>query len=303
MPEKKCCELAEIAGFIRVSGKVGEGPGGYSLTVTSENPAVTRHYKKLISDYFKIDPVLEIGDSQGIGRPHSYSLAIKEGPESESILRETGMLLVREGKDYITRGIYRDIATKKCDRKSYMRGVFMAAGTVSDPAKGYHLEFVLGNEELAQDMKRLINTFEDLEAKITKRKDRYVVYIKRSEYIRDVLALMGASTQVMAVENARIEKDMIKRTVRITNCDSANTDRAVDAASSQVVAIKKLVESGKIANLSDKLREVAMLRLDNPEASLTELGEMLDPPLKKAGINGRISRIMDYAYSIGIAKK
>ena len=99
----------------------------------------------------------------------------------------------------------------------------------------------------------------------------------------------------MAVENAKIEKEVIEKTQRITNCDSANTDRAVDAASAQPAAIKKLIDTGEIANLTDKLREVAMLRLDNPEASISELGEMMDPPLKKSGVNGRLMRIMKHA--------
>lgn len=299
-PEKKCCMLAEIAGFLRVNGSLGLAGGGrFRILVSTDNAAVARHYKKLLSMYFRIDPELKIESGSGLHRGYRYSLAISPEMHSESILRETGILLVKEGENYISDGIYPDIIRKKCDRKSYLKGVFMAAGSVADPAKEYHLEFVIEHEALANDVKKLIGSFEDLGASIAVRKGKYVVYVKRSEYIRDILALMGAGAEVMAIENAKINKEMIGATNRITNCDTANTDRAIDAASAQIAAIRKLVDTGEIANLTDKLREIAMLRLENPEASISELGEMMDPPLKKSGVNGRLMRVMKHAEELG----
>ncbi len=124
------------------------------------------------------------------------------------------------------------------------------------------------------------------------------MYIKRSEYISDMLALFGADQAVLALENTRIEKEVVNRTVRLTNCDSANTDRTIIAAEKQIAAIRKLKESGKISILSEKLAEIAELRLEHPEASLTELGELMDPPLKKSGINSRLNRIVEAAKGI-----
>ena len=122
--------------------------------------------------------------------------------------------------------------------------------------------------------------------------------MKKSEYISDILALMGADSQVLRFENTRIEKEVVSQAVRLTNCDSANTDRTILAAEKQIAAIRKLKDSGKIGILSDKLAEVAELRVEHPEASLVELGEMMDPPLKKSGINNRLKRIMEAAKNI-----
>lgn len=299
IPEKKCCQLAEIAGFLRIAGSLRLAGGGkFRVVCSTENPAAARHYKKLIKEYFKVDCGIEIENGGALHKGHVYSLTIDPDMKSESILRETGILLVKEGSNYISDGIYQDIVRKKCDRKSYLRGAFMACGSVSDPAKEYHLEFTLEHENLAADLRRLIGTFDDLEGKISMRKGKYVVYMKRAEYISDTLALMGADSQVLAFENVRIEKDVVNQTVRLTNCDSANTDRTINAAEKQVEAIRRLIDSDKLGLLSEKLIELSELRLNHPEASLTDLGEMMNPPLTKAGVNSRIQRIMEAAKNV-----
>lgn len=294
--EKKHCQLAEIAGFIRVTGSIGlVGMGKFKIVITTDNPAVARHYKKLIKQYFNVETELLIGEAAALKKGHTYVLTIDPDMRSESILRETGILLVREGNNFISDGIFNGIIRNKCCRKAYLRGIFMGAGTISDPDKGYHLEFVCNSENLAKDLKKLINTFVDLSAKVVKRKDRYIVYMKNSQYISDTLAIMGAHSQVLAFENVRIKKELLNETVRITNCDNANTDRAVNAASKQVAAIKKLKEKGLLEGLPRKLQEIAELRLANPDVSLTQLGEMLSPQLKKSGVNNRMKRIIDFS--------
>ena len=294
--EKKHCQLAEIAGFLRVNGSIGlVGMGKFKIVITTDNPAVARHYKKLIKEYFNVDMELLIVEAAALKKGHTYRLTIEPNMRSESILRETGILLVREGNNFISDGIFDGIIRNKCCRKAYLRGIFMGAGTVSDPDKSYHLEFVCHSENLAKDLKKLINTFVDLTAKIVKRKGRYVVYMKNSQYISDTLAIMGAHSKVLAFENVKIKKELLNETVRITNCDNANTDRAVDAAGKQITAIKKLKEKGLFEGLPKKLQEVAELRLENPDMSLAQLGEMLSPPLKKSGVNNRMKRIIDFS--------
>lgn len=294
--EKKHCQLAEIAGFLRVNGSIGlVGMGKFKIVITTDNPAVARHYKKLIKEYFNVDTELLIAEAAALKKGHTYRLTIEPNMRSESILRETGILLVKEGNNFISDGIFDGIIRNKCCRKAYLRGIFMGAGTVSDPDKSYHLEFVCHSENLAKDLKKLINTFVDLTAKIVKRKGRYVVYMKNSQYISDTLAIMGAHAKVLAFENVKIKKELLNETIRITNCDNANTDRAVDAASKQIAAIKKLKEKGLFEGLPKKLQEVAELRLENPDMSLAQLGEMLSPPLKKSGVNNRMKRIIDFS--------
>lgn len=295
-PDKKCCQLAEIAGFIRVCGSLRLAGGGkFRIIITTDNAAVARHYKKLIKEYFKIDTELEIGEGTSPHKTHSYSLTI--GPEnlSEQILRETGILLVKEGNNYISDGIYDDLIKSKCCKKSYLRGMFMGSGTMNSPEKGYHLEFVCNSKALANDLKKMINSFVDLNAKIVERKSSQIVYMKNSNYISDTLALMGAHTQMLEFENVRIARGIKNDAVRMTNCDNANTDRSLDASQRQIAAIRKIENKLGITALPDKLQDVARLRLENPEANLTQLAEMMNPPMKKSGINNRIRKIEEIA--------
>jgi DNA-binding protein WhiA len=216
-------------------------------------------------------------------------------------LRETGILMVREGFNYISDGIYPDLIKTKCCRKAYLRGVFLGAGTISDPEKAYHLEIVCNSEVLGNDVRKLINSF-GLNSKLTVRKKKYVVYIKEAEKIIDFLNILGAHGQLLELENIRIMKDLRNKTNRISNCDSANLDKMINASARQLENIKLIDETRGIASLPDKLYETAVLRLENPEASLAELAEMLNPPLKKSGINHRLKKIEEIADRIRESK-
>lgn len=298
--EKKCCQLAEISGFLRVAGSLRLAGGGkFRIVITTENPAVARHYKKLMQEYFGIETKLEIGESTAVGKSrelhHSYSITIDPDNLSEQILRETGILLIKEGNNYISDGIYSGIIKTKCCKKAYLRGIFMGAGTMSDPEKGYHLEFVCHSETMAADLKKMINSFVDLNAKVAKRGNSHIVYMKKADYIRDTLAIMGAASQVFSMEETRIKKGMVSDAKRIANCDTANLDRSVDAAMRQLAAIHKIEEERGLDWLPDKLREVAQLRMENPYIAIAALGDMCDPPLKKSGINNRLRRIEELA--------
>lgn len=295
-PEKKCCQLAEIAGFLRVSGSIGLAGGGkFKIIVTSENPAIIRHYKKLLHDYFDIETTLEVGESNSVGKKRAYNITIDSENRSEQILRETGILLVREGNNYISDGIYDGIVKSKCCKKAYLRGVFLGAGTMSDPEKSYHLEFVCRTETLAKDLRRLINSFTDLQAKEFKRRKSYVVYMKKADYIGDTLGIMGADTHSLMIENILVEKSVKNDANRMTNCDDANLNRTVEAAMKQVAAIDKIDEVKGLKWLPEKLREVAVLRRENPEVSISDIGKMCRPPLKKSGVNSRLKKIVDIA--------
>lgn len=297
--DRKCCQLAEIAGFLRVSGSLRLAGGGkFRIVISTENAAAARHYKRLIRDYFQVETDLEVGEARSLKKGHEYILTIGPEMRSDSILRETGILLVREGNNYISDGIYDDLIRKKCCRKSYLRGAFLGAGSVADPDKSYHLEFVVDSEVLANDLRKLIRTFDDLSAAVTERKGKYVVYMKNSQYISDTLALMGASHQMLKMEDVRIRKDLMNRTMRIMNCDTANTDRTVNASEKQIMAIRTLRETGEFKKLSAKLQALAELREAHPEASLAQLGEMADPPLKKSAVNGRMKRILKAAEDV-----
>jgi hypothetical protein len=219
------------------------------------------------------------------------------GPEdlSEQILRETGILMLRGGMNYISDGIYEGLIKTKCCRKSYLRGLFLGTGTMSNPEKGYQFEIVCDSEILAGDVKRLLNGFIDIHAKVVVRKGQYVVYIKAASQILDLLAIMGAHTQYFSFEDIRMKKELVNRANRIQNCDQANIDKTVMASEKQIFDIRTVTAHGGMTNLPVKLREIALLRLENPDASMTEIGAMLDPPLKKAGVNNRFARIAELA--------
>lgn len=302
-PEKKCDQLAEIAGFLRVSGSLRlSGRGKFTIVIATDNPAIARHYKRLIREYFQIDASLEVGGAEALKKGHTYMLTISPEDRSESILRETGILLVREGNNFISDGIYEELIRRKCCKRAYMRGMFMGTGTVSDPEKSYHLEFVCESRTLANDLKKMINSFVDLSVKVVQRRNRWVVYMKNSQYISDMLALMGAHAQMLAFENVRVQKSVFNQTTRIMNCDNANTDRTLDASEKQIRAILRLKNAGQLPMMTEKLRELAELRLNNPEASLTQLGEMMDPKLGKSGVNNRMKRILSMAEKVTAEK-
>lgn len=299
-PEKNCCQLAEISGFLRCAGSLRLAGGGkFRIVVSTGDPAIARHYKKLIKNYFAVDTELEIGKGGNLGKAHKYMLSIGPEERSEQILRETGILMVRQGNNYISDGIYDGIIKSKCCRKAYLRGMFLGSGTISDPNKSHHLEIVCGSKVLANDLCKMINTFVDLSAKVTERKGKYVVYMKRAAYISDTLAIMGAHAHVLNMESVLVKRQMRGEATRITNCDNANTDRILDASENQIAAIKLLKERDIFESLPPKIREIGDLRLNNPDASLTQLGELLDPPLKKAGANARMKKLMDAAEQLG----
>lgn len=295
-PEKKCCMLAEISGFIRVCGSIMlQGGGKFKIVTTTENPAVARHFKKMLKEYFGIEAEIEVGQGNTLKKGRYYQIGI--GPEqmSDQILRETGILMIREGMNYITDGIYEGLIKTKCCRKAYLRGIFLGAGTMTNPEKEYHFEIVCTTDTLAGDVKRLINSFVDLHARKSARKKEYIAYVKGSGQILDILAIMGAHSQYFIYEDVRLRKEMRNEANRKSNCDQANIDKSVAAAEKQIMDIKHIERTFGLDDLPPKLLEVALMRLEHPDVSIAELGEMLNPPLKKSGVNNRLKKIAEIA--------
>ncbi len=314
---RKCCMLAEIAGFLRVSSSIKLAGGGrFGIVAATENAAVARHYKKLIQDYFRNNVSLEIGDSQMPGtsrrrRRNRYYLNISPDEKSMHILRETGMMLIREGDDYFSDGIYPPVIKSKCCKRSYLRGMFLSCGTISDPRKSYHMEFVVDKSQSASDLRKLIGSFVDLSANLTTRGDNYIVYIKKAAYISDMLSLMGADSAVLEFENVRISKSLHGEVQRMLNCDNANVDRTLSAAEEQREWIRRIAEAENgrepdeaeltdpgsqfwtdgLRHLPPQLKEVAYLRLYKPEANLADIGESLVPPIGKPAVSKRFARL------------
>jgi DNA-binding protein WhiA len=297
MPEKRCCQLAELAGFIRVGGTLGlAGGGGLTLTLCTENPAVARHYKKLMKEYFGTSAHLLIGEQANFRKKgHLYELCADKNAGADRILRETGILVTREGYDCIDDGIRDELLRTKCCRKAYLRGAFLGAGAMNDPEKGYHFEIVCGSEILAADLRRLFHSFTDIRVGVAPRRGRFTVYLKDAGRIADILNILGAHGQLLKFENVRIVKELRNRTNRISNCDNANLDKSLRAAEGQIDAIIRLRDGAGLDALPAKLRAAALLRLANPEASLSELGEMMTPPISKSSVHHRLKALENLA--------
>ena len=216
------------------------------------------------------------------------SRVVLEGDEASFVMEGCGIEFGQR------RVVPRDIVARKCCRRSFVRGVFLACGSVTDPEKEYHLEFVLDDEVFAASLARHIGKF-GLSAKTGTRRRMNLVYLKGQSDITDMLSLMGAQSARFAMEDAYIRKGFRNNANRAVNCDSANLTRAVAAAERQAEAIRKVLMLKGRGGLPAPLAEIADLRLQNPECSLEELGAMCDPPLTKSGVNHRLQRLLKMA--------
>lgn len=300
--DRKCDQLAEISGFLRMCGSVRLAGGGrMDVKLTTENPAIARRLIKLMKSYFGTKANLMVAESNLVKKGHFYELLITADMNAEQILREAGILRVQEGCNYISDDISTDLIKKRCCKKAFLRGAFLGAGTVSDPEKGYHMEIICSSALLAADVRRLINSF-GLHSKVVHRKSNIGVYLKESEQIGDFLNLLGAHGQLLEFENVRVIKDVRNKTNRIVNCESANLDKTVGAAARQRESIRLIEERKGLDSLPDKLAEAAYLRKEHPEASLGELAEMCDPPMKKSGLNHRFTKLDEIAEKLRAAR-
>jgi DNA-binding protein WhiA len=295
--EKDCCLLAELAAVVRVSGTVRLlGEGEANIKIVTENAAFARRIFTYIKKYFNIYPEVIARKSNRLKRHTSYILIITSSMGAEHILKKIGMLTVDEkGAEKINSSLdWKRAFKSQCCRRSFLRGAFLAGGSVTDPEKTYHLEITSHSKALAVETSKLINSF-GLNAKVIKRKESYVIYLKEGENIVDFLNIIGAHSALMDLENVRIIKEMRNNVNRIVNCETANLEKTVNASFRQVENIKFIRDHGGLEKLPPGLREIAELRLDYTDASLKELGEMLNPPLGKSGVNHRLRKLDEIA--------
>lgn len=184
-----------------------------------------------------------------------------------------------------------------CCRASFLRGAFFAGGSVTDPAKRYHLELATSHAQVGRELEVLLRDL-GYPPKGVVRSGSFITYFKQSDQIEDFLTLIGAPLSAMEVMNAKLEKDLRNSVNRRTNCDTANLDKAVEASREQTEAIRRLQAARKLETLSDKLQHTAALRLEYPELSLSELAEAFDPPVTKSCLNHRLRKIMEIARGI-----
>ena len=192
----------------------------------------------------------------------------------------------------------KEIPENQEEKKAIIRGTFMGAGSINNPEKEYHLEMEVTNE---QNMNIVLSLLLELgiKAKYMEAKNKYYIYLKEGEEISKFLALIGAAKAVMKFEDIRIQKEMRGKVNRLVNCETANLNKTINASIEQIAAIRKLQENGEFKKLDDNLKEIALLRLENPDMSLIELGKKLKVPIGKSGVNYRLRKIMGIANGVG----
>lgn len=276
-PSGRHCLLAELAAISTMCGTFGVNEAGEEvLSIHTENAAVARKCFTLLQKTFNI------------GDEVSAYTSIRSNPEKDS----TYYYLLAQGEGL--KAVRNASVQAVCCKRAYLRGAFLASGSVSDPGKSYHFEIVCGTQEKAGYLQYLMSGF-GLEAKIIKRKKHYVVYLKDGTGIVDMLNVMEAHVALMEVENVRILKDMRNTVNRKVNCETANINKTVSAAVKQMEDIIYIRDHMGFDRLPEGLRDVALTRLEHPEATLKELGEFLETPVGKSGVNHRLRKLSDIA--------
>ncbi len=265
----KHCRKAELAGMFQYGGHFGRIESDcYTIGFHTENAEVLKKGFTLLRKTFNIDIDKNLSEKQLFD-----FLQRIEKLEQESL---------------------ENISSRSCCKRAFIRGAFLAVGSISDPEKGYHLEFVCEEEDQARFLHNLIAAY-DIETKILERKGHYVVYMKEGAAIVDLLNVMEAHVALMELENLRILKEMRNSVNRRVNCETANINKTVNAAAKQVEDIRYIEAHKGLASLPDALYEMAVVRLEHQEATLKELGEMLVPPVGKSGVNHRLRKICEFA--------
>lgn len=281
---------AELTALIRMNGAVSLYQQKFILNVQSENAAIARRIFSLLKEHFQAESELIVRRKMKLKKNNVYIVRCRH--HVKEILMDLGIF------DGITLNhhISEDILNSEQKKRSYLRGAFLASGSVNNPeTSSYHLEiysnYAAHNEELC----RMMNDF-GLNARVIERRNGYITYLKEAEKIADFLAIIGANSSLLKFEDVRIVRDMRNSVNRLVNCENANMNKVIDASQRQLEAIRKIERVQGLDSLNEKLNEVAEYRLENPEMSLKELGETLPSgPISKSGVNHRLRRIVQIA--------
>ena len=291
MPGARHCQIAETAAILSLCGRVKiSASDHFWIEIHTENVAVARKYYTLLKKTFNIRTDVSIRSGINPGRSRTYIVAVREHEEALKVLQAV-KLINSQGEIGENLSLIRNVVLQNaCCRRAFIRGAFLAAGSISAPEKFYHFEIVCPTEPKAEQLKNIIATF-DIEAKIVPRKKYYVVYIKEGSQIVDILNVMEAPVSLMELENIRIVKEMRGSVNRQVNCETANINKTVSAAVKQIEDIRFIQSVAGLSGLPESLQEMARIRLERPEATLKELGEALEPPVGKSGVNHRLRKL------------
>ena len=274
---RRCCAQAEAYGVLLYANTFSAG----EARIVTEHAAFAKRLPALFKKAFRLTfDQLPEGEGKAV-------LAITD-PDKLAVLHQTF------GSDPGSLALHVNfgVLEEDCCRTAFLRGAFLAGGSVTDPRKSYHLELSTSHQSVSREVLALMREL-SLEPKFALRKGNAVIYFKQSDRIEDFLTSVGAPLAAMEVMNAKLERDLRGSVNRRVNCDAANLDKAVEAAMAQVEAIRRLEGAGTLATLPDKLREAAALRLAHPEDTLAQLAEQCDPPITKSALNHRLRKLVE----------
>ncbi len=283
IPTKHCCALAECFGILLFCNSFQ----GDNIRIITESREFAQILPKLFKKAFGIGFDLEPNDST----TGKLNFQISDKEKIHRIMTSYGF----DAKDTLSLHINLPVVEEDCCKVSFLKGAFLAGGSVTDPAKGYHMEFTTTHSSVARECDSLLRESMNFQPKYTVRGGNKVLYLKQSDLISDCLTYLGAPIAAMGIMEAKLEKELNNKVNRRCNCDDANTSKVVEAAQEQLSAIRKLRENGVFQNLPVKLQQAAVAREENPESSLTELAAMMQPPISKPAMNHRLQKLVQLA--------
>ncbi|MDU2557970.1 MAG: DNA-binding protein WhiA [Anaerococcus prevotii] len=282
-PISKMGELLSIIHFI---GSIRINMGGYNIKFETDSNSYARYIYNLIKDLYDYSSTFEIFDKSYKDKDRIFTVLVEDNEISEDLIN-------KKTEGFIDN--FNDIEDVSLDEiKSFLKIAFIYKGSINDPQRGYNLEIIAREKNELRLIKESMDTF-DLNAKINDRGDYYIVYIKDSDKISDFLAIIGANKSLFELENVRAMKSIRNDINRQTNFDKANIDRTVKASLRQVDAIKAVIDSEEYDKLSEDMKEIASIRIDNPYISIEEIGQMMDPVMSKAKVNYRLQKFIKLA--------
>ncbi len=287
LPQKGCCALAQCFGVLLFCNSFG--PQGLRIVTESREFAqvLPKLFRRAFGLSFDTRP-----EPQGAGK---LVFGIQDPEKLHRILQAFGF----DRGSTLALHVNLPVVENDCCKAAFLRGAFLAGGSVTDPGKGYHLEIATTHGAVAREAHALLREVLGFAPKTAQRGGGQVLYFKQSEQISDYLTFLGAPVAAMGIMEARLEKELNNKVNRRCNCDEANTSKVVEAAQEQLPAIRLLRQRGQFESLPPKLRQAAIAREENPEASLTELAAMMEPPITKPAMNHRLKKLVQLSKEVG----
>ena len=288
LPQRQCCALAECFGILLFCNSFGAD----GIRIITESRELAQNLPKLFKKAFGI----RFDIQPGTDTPGKLNFQITSAEKIAVIMDTYGF----DVKGTLCLHINLPVVEEDCCKVAFLRGAFLAGGSVTDPVKGYHLELTTTHQSVAREGYSLMEEVLGFPPKTAKRGGGQVLYMKQSDLIADFLTFLGAPVAAMGIMEAKLEKELNNKVNRRCNCDDANTSKVVEAAQEQLAAIRVLQEKGLFEHLPEKLYQAAKARQENPELSLTELAAMMEPPITKPAMNHRLKKLVAMAQEAAI---